>query len=308
MASLAKIVRNAFEAGIVEYVSLVEKTARLLASEKGSIGSLTIDGRLVRAQPSGQAIVVGDLHGDLESLVDMMKASKFIEKASHNSEVLLVFLGDYGDRGSYSAEVYYVVLKLKQLFPEKVVLMRGNHEGPDDLLAHPHDLPQNLQVRFGKEGATVYSKIRELFAHLYNGVGLEDFCVMLHGGVPSQASSLEDLKFAHLKHPEERHLEEILWSDPDDAVKGTQPSPRGAGRRFGEDVTQRFLDMLNVKVLIRGHESAPEGFRVNHHGKVLTLFSRKGLPYHNVSGAYLQVDLPVKRQNAHELEPYIHKI
>ena len=45
-------------------------------------------------------------------------------------EATLIFLGDYGDRGDKSAEIYYIILKLKLAFPEQVVLLRGNHEAP----------------------------------------------------------------------------------------------------------------------------------------------------------------------------------
>jgi len=306
MIDITEIARRALEANSAEYTSLIRESTELLASERGQMGNLTIEGRLVKVKASREAIVVGDLHGDLESLVYVLKSSKFIKKATQD-KILLIFLGDYGDRGSYSLEVYYLILKLKQFFPQKVVLMRGNHEGPDDLLAYPHDLPENLQARFGKEGSVVYSKIRELFQHLFTAMVVDELCVMIHGGVPSRASSLKDLIFAHLMHPKERHLEEILWSDPDETITGTYPSPRGAGKLFGKDVTQKFLNMLNVRFLIRGHEPSQSGFKINHKGKILTLFSRKGLPYFNSSAAYLQLDLSIKPQNAYELMPYIHK-
>lgn len=307
MTKLAVIARNALKANSIEYIDLIEESTETLASEKGRIGNLNIEGRLVNAKPSGKAVVIGDLHGDLDSLTHILNATRFVEKADQNKEILLIFLGDYGDRGPHSPEVYYVVLKLKQLFPRKVVLMRGNHEGPDDLLAHPHDLPENMQARFDKEGSEVYLKIRELFQHLYTSVVIEELCVMIHGGAPSQISSLKDLEFAHSKHPKESHLEEILWSDPNETIQGTYPSPRGAGRLFGEDVTRRFLDLLNVKMLIRAHEPAQDGFKIGHNGKVLTLFSRKGPPYFNSSAAYLQVDLSLKPENIHEIVPYIHR-
>jgi diadenosine tetraphosphatase ApaH/serine/threonine PP2A family protein phosphatase len=307
MTDLAEMARKALEADSTEYISLIEKAAKLLALEKGQTGNLSIEGRLVNVKASAEAIVVGDLHGDLESLVYILNTSGFVEKASQDKEILLIFLGDYGDRGIYSPEVYYLVLKLKQLFPQKIVLMRGNHEGPDDLLAYPHDLPENLRARFGEEGSVVYSKIRKLFPYLYNAVVVDEIYVMVHGGVPSSVSSIEDLIFAHLKHPKERHLEEILWSDPDETIKGTYPSPRGAGRFFGEDVTQKFLSMLGVKILIRGHEPAQNGFKISHNGKILTLFSRKGSPYFNSLAAYLQLDLSLKPRNVYELMPYIHK-
>jgi len=253
----------------------------------------------------GEAIVVGDIHGDLESLVEILRGCDFLNRAQKNENVILIFLGDYGDRGVYSPEVYYIVLRLKETFPEKVVLMRGNHEGPEDLLAYPHDLPTQLHERFGEEWKSAYVKLRELFNHLHNAVLVENGCVMLHGGVPSQAKSIDDLAYAHLKHPRESHLEEILWSDPEEGLNGICPSPRGAGKLFGEDVTAKFLKMLGVKVLIRGHEPTEEGFKINHNGKILTLFSRRGAPYLNDRAAYLQLNLSEKWETAHQLKRFV---
>jgi protein phosphatase len=299
------LVNNAIKVKVDEFLRLIEEVSRLLAEEKGNVGNLRINGRLASLTPKGEAVVVGDLHGDLESLVHILESSRFVEKAHEKENSILVFLGDYGDRGSHSPEVYYIVLKLKELFPEKVVLMRGNHEGPEDILAYPHDLPDQLHGKFGEEGLNAYAKLRELFNHLYNAVLVEDRCILLHGGVPSMASRLEDIAYAHEKHPTESHLEEILWSDPEEGVRGTYPSPRGAGKLFGEDVTEKFLNMLGVKVLIRGHEPSGEGFKINHGGRILTLFSRRGPPYYNDHGAYLHLDLSKPIENAMQLEKFV---
>jgi len=284
-----------------EFLKLVENTIQLLAEENGRVGSLRITGKLVRAPPIGEAVIVGDIHGDLESLIYILKNSNFVKKASEDEDVLLIFLGDYGDRGLHSPEVYHVVLKLKELFPERVVLMRGNHEGPDDLLAYPHDLPTHLNRKFGERGPNVYSKLRELFIYLYTAVLVDERYILLHGGAPSQASTTDDVAYAHEKHPRERHLEEILWSDPFEGIKGTYPSPRGAGRLFGENITYKLLELFDIKALIRGHEPSGDGFKTNHSGKVITIFSRRGPPYYNDYGAYLHLDISQKVENAKQL-------
>ena len=294
----------AMKVEVDEFLQLVKDITQVLDNESGQVGNLKITGRLVSIPPVGEAMVVGDIHGDLQSLKYILKHSGFVEKAEN---VFIVFLGDYGDRGPYSPEVYYVVLKLKQLFPEQVVLMKGNHEGPPDLLAYPHDLPTHLHRKFGESSSDVYKELRKFFDCLYNAVLIENKYIMLHGGVPSQASMIEDVAYAHMKHPRERHLEEILWSDPHEGIKGTYASPRGAGRLFGEDITDKLLKMLHVKVLIRGHEPSDEGFKINHGGKVLTLFSRRGPPYHNNYGAYLRISLSEEVGDATQLVGYIHK-
>lgn len=290
-----------------EFLQLVETVTERLANERGQVGKLRITGRLAVVPASGEATVVGDIHGDLESLRHVLSDCEFTEKARKSKGHYLVFLGDYGDRGAYSPEVYYVVLRLKEQFPENVILMRGNHEGPKDLLAYPHDLPLHLRRKFAEDEPKVYAKLTELFNNLYTAVLVDKRCIMLHGGVPSRVSSIEDIAYAHEKHPQESHLEEILWSDPAEDIAGTCPSPRGAGRLFGEDVTNRFLKLLNVHVLIRGHEPSPEGFKINHKGKILTLFSRKGAPYYNTQGAYLQLNLSETIKNAEQLKRYVRK-
>jgi diadenosine tetraphosphatase ApaH/serine/threonine PP2A family protein phosphatase len=292
---------------VEEFLTLIKQVSNQLANENGRVGTLQITGRLVEVLPTGVTIIVGDLHGDLKSLLYILDETNFFSKIKTRDDTLLIFLGDYGDRGIKSPEVYYFVLKLKETFPEHVILMRGNHEGPPDLLASPHDLPSHLERKFGKEGREAYMKLRKLFNHLYIGVIITDMCVLLHGGVPSKATTVSDIRFAHETHPQKRHLEEILWNDPVNGIKGTIASPRGAGRLFGEDVTHKLLKMLNVKTLIRGHQSCPEGYKLDHNQKVLTLFSRKGPPYNNNLAAYLYLDHSQKLKTPKQFLQGIHK-
>jgi len=305
--NVSQMAKEALEVRFEDFASLVEETAQLLAEEDGFVGNFDVVGRLVKIKPLGKAIMVSDLHGDLESLVHILKEANVLQKLKQNNNAVLVFLGDYGDRGSYSVEVYHIVLKLKLLFPQQVILMRGNHEGPQDLLASPHDLPMQFHAKFGEKWRIVYSRIHELFKYLYNAVLVEKRYLIIHGGLPSQAKTIEDLAYALAKHPNQRLLEDMLWSDPTETIKGVCESPRGAGRLFGENITNEMLRRFNVKILIRGHEPCRDGFQINHGGKVLTLFSRKGSPYFNVQGAFLNVELSEKFESAEQLIPYIHK-
>jgi len=306
-------VRCALETDCDHFNQLADEAMHLLSAENGRIGNLDIEGRLVNVEPKGQAVIIGDLHGDLESLVDILKGSSFLERMNRNHDGLMIFLGDYGDRGAYSVEIYYVVLRLKLLFPEQVVLMRGNHElfwahgGQDDLAPSPHDMPVQFQARFGERGDEAYGKIRNLFEHLYSALLVQERYLMIHGGLSEKARQPEDFAYAHASYPKVRLLEDMLWSDPDDSINGVRESPRGAGKLFGENVTENVLGRFGVKILIRGHEPCEEGYKINHSGRVLTLFSSKGSPYFNSHGAYLEVDLSRRFDNAKQLVPYTHK-
>ena len=102
-------------------------------------------------------------------------------------------------------------------------------------------------------------------------------------------------------------LEDLLWSDPTEDNAEVEASPRGAGKLFGRSVTTQVLTRLQAKILIRGHEASDSGYKINHNGKVLTLFSRKGSPYFNGFGAYLQLPLEQKFQTANRLEPWVRQ-
>jgi diadenosine tetraphosphatase ApaH/serine/threonine PP2A family protein phosphatase len=305
--NLSSVVQESKAVQSDDFIELLEQTIALLHGESGRIGNQTVAEGLVKLEPLGEALVIGDVHGDLESLIAILKSSGFTQKLAASKDTTLVFLGDYGDRGARSTEVYYTILKLKLAFPEQVILLRGNHEGPEDLMASPHDLPMQFQFRFKEDGRAVYSKVRKLFACLYNAVLVEERYLMVHGGLSPEITTAQDLANANKTHPEKDVLEDLLWSDPNDTVKSVLYSPRGAGKLFGKSVTEKVLQKLGVKILIRGHEPCEEGYKLNHDGKVLTLFSRKGAPYFNAYGAYLQLPLLEKLESAEQLVPWIHK-
>jgi len=305
--NLSSVVQESKVVQSASFIELLTEVIELLRGESGRIGNQTVTEGLVKLEPVGEALVIGDLHGDLESFIAILKSSGFMQKLAASKDSTLIFLGDYGDRGARSAEVYYTILRLKLAFPEQVILLRGNHEGPEDLMASPHDLPLQFQFRFKEDGRAVYSKVRELFACLYNAVLVEERYLMVHGGLSPEITSAQDLANANATHPANDVLEDLLWSDPNDTVRNVLYSPRGAGKLFGESVTEKVLQNIGVKILIRGHEPCEEGYKLNHNGKVLTLFSRKGAPYFNAHGAYLQLPLSEKVENAEQLVPWIHK-
>lgn len=281
-----KWTEKAFEASVEEFLAIIEEAKGVLEAEKESraqSGLIRISPRAVK-----NVVIVGDIHGDMESLVHILKD---IEAVNADR---IVFLGDYGDRGSESVEVYYLLLKLKvsegkgKEKEKKIIMLRGNHEGPPDMPVMPHDLPLLFTKKYGVRGKEVYEKLKELWEYLPYAVLVEGRYLMLHGGLPVNVASIEDIAFAHDSHPASSNFEEILWNDPIEG-KGDFYSLRGAGRMFGEDVTERGLRYLGVKTLIRSHEPC-EGVEVRQGGKVLTLFSRKGSPYFNTRAAYLILD------------------
>lgn len=70
-----------------------------------------------------RTLVIGDVHGALNALKEVMK------KAEVKSDDLLIFLGDYVDGWSDSAKTIDFLIDLKQR--QKCIMLKGNH---DDLI------------------------------------------------------------------------------------------------------------------------------------------------------------------------------
>ncbi len=222
--------------------------------------------------------IVGDIHGDFTSL-------KYIIENTKNNRI--IFLGDYIDRGDHQLESIITVFLLKIKYPDKVFLLRGNHEPLIGLEPYPHDFPMHL-IRF-KDWISLYKKFLDVFQKLPYTILIEDSAILLHGGLPVD---LKDSIFEYFEvgNPSEKLLEQILWNDPTDDVDFYIHNPRGAGYLFGEIVTKHALKISNTKILIRGHEACSNGYKFNHGKKVLTIFSRKGKPYFNRFAAFLEIN------------------
>ena len=84
-------------------------------------------------------IVVGDIHGNLKSLLKLLKLN-------YEKPCKFLFLGDYIERGKYSIEVLVLLMLLKLKRPERFYLLRGNHE--DILLNYHFGFIQECEIKY----------------------------------------------------------------------------------------------------------------------------------------------------------------
>ena len=64
----------------------------------------------------------GDIHGQFYDLQELFKVGGDCPRTNY------LFIGDFVDRGFYSVETFLLLLALKVRYPDRIWLVRGNHE------------------------------------------------------------------------------------------------------------------------------------------------------------------------------------
>jgi len=213
-------------------------------------------------------LVVGDLHGDLESCV---KAAKCFEE---DEEAGIVFLGDYVDRGLYQIGVINTVLSMKLKNPERVFLLRGNHETPS--MNFSYGFLYLLIRRFRKDYEKVYDAYLKVFSEMPFAALLNDSVILLHGGLARSIKRIKDFEEAGKGgvEPEDTRIFETIWNDPSEDIEDFSPNPRGPGiYYFGKNALQSFLKENGLRIMVRSHEPVAKGYEVLFQGSLIIVFS-----------------------------------
>jgi hypothetical protein len=285
---------------------VLEETLRIIEAQRDSNGNINHD--LVEIAVPERLAIVGDLHGDLQTLekiLNELDSAGFLE--DRNSQ--LVFLGDYIDRGKNSVSVLYTLFKLKCDFPDGVILMKGNHEAPLQFPFRQHDFPAKMQEEF-INGRELYQKTLTIFEVLPVATVVTEKLLLVHGGLPRIEDMENARKILSLAGEQKKVLEEILWNDPRElgTEQSWEKSRRSYGVHFGRPVTNAWIRALGVKAVVRGHEPSP-GFNITHGGKILTLFScRESYPSYGAAFISASKQELEALKNAEDLIPCIHKL
>jgi serine/threonine-protein phosphatase PP1 catalytic subunit len=212
--------------------------------------------------------IFGDIHGQFGDMV------RFFEMAGLPSENQFLFMGDYVDRGNNSVEVVALLFALKIVFPDKVWVLRGNHECPE--VNALYGLLGECEERFGDDAKLVFTKINEALISLPLCAVINEKIFCVHGGISPHLNKLADIDAINrfVAIPDSGLLCDLLWSDPSPSLKEEWgASARGVSCTFSDASVAAFLRRNRLQLICRAHQLVPDGYRFFANNKLITVFS-----------------------------------
>ena len=232
---------------------------------------------VLRARPNvarvaAPVVICGDLHGQF---YDMLTIFDLAGQPSAGTKYL--FLGDYVDRGFFSTEIVFYLCAMVLCHPDRVVLLRGNHE--TRLMCEFMTFFDECKHKYNED---IYEAFQEFFqtlqiAAVVSGTPNGD-CLCVHGGIGPELRTLADFeaidRFCEI--PKKTPFWDVVWADPlpeldsgdtdfdsEDKWEAATFLPntfRHSSVLYGLRATRKFLKHNRLCTIIRGHQVQQEGY------------------------------------------------
>lgn len=220
--------------------------------------------------PQGRIYFVGDTHGNFGVTVHAFKHLNPSPNSIHTRFDKIIFLGDFIDRGLHAIYNVNFLMSMKALYPDRVILIRGNHETRDT----------NMRYGFYDEIISKYSMpifelYNQIFAKLPLAVLTWNQLFAVHGGIPEGLEHLNQINgLDEEMDPDDRITFQILWNDPVEREGQFFKNSRGKySRTFGKEAFNYFLQKHSIKTILRAHEIQKKGYRQYFDTRLISLDS-----------------------------------
>ena len=210
--------------------------------------------------------ICGDIHGQFYDLLRIFEICKYPPQSK------FLFLGDYVDRGKKSLECILLLLCLKIKYPEKIFLLRGNHESADinRIYGFYDECKRKVSLK-------IYKKFCNIFNILPITAIVGEKILCMHGGLALDLKTITQLKTIKrpTEIPEEGLLCDLVWSDPDETVlfDFMTNKERGISVCFSKQTVEEFNEKNGLDLICRAHQVVEEGFQFFANMKLITIFS-----------------------------------
>ena len=190
---------------------------------------------------------------------------------------LTLTTGDYVDRGLFSIETISLLICLKLRYPDRVHLIRGNHESRG--VTQSYGFYTECSRKYGN--AAVWHYFTDMFDYLSLSCVIDDKIFCVHGGLSPSIHSIDQIKIIDRfrEIPHEGPMADLVWSDPDAERDEFSLSPRGAGYTFGAQVVKKFLEVNSMNHILRAHQLCNEGYMVMFDDQLSTVWSAPNYCY-----------------------------
>ena len=208
--------------------------------------------------------VCGDIHGQYYDLL------RIFEHCGYPGEYNYLFLGDYVDRGKQSLETVCLLMCYKIKYPEKVTLLRGNHESSvtNRIYGFYDECKRRYNVR-------IWRSFTDLFNWLPVAAIIDEKILCMHGGLSPELKNLQNIQAISRPTdiPDTGLLCDLLWSDPDKDALEYDENDRGVSVIFGEKIVQDFNKKNDLDLIIRAHQVVDDGYEFFAQRQLITIFS-----------------------------------
>uniref|UniRef100_A0A0K0E6H3 Serine/threonine-protein phosphatase n=1 Tax=Strongyloides stercoralis TaxID=6248 RepID=A0A0K0E6H3_STRER len=247
------------------------KVAEIFASEPSLL--------IINSETKNETfLILSDLHGCLEVLIYNLHYHYCLPKNK------IIILGDYVDKGPDDAYMCFLLFLLKICWPDKIFLLKGNHEIRD--INRQKKFPDNCGKLFGDQNT--FYVFNFVFERMPIAAIWNNSVYLAHGGISQWITSRDDI--GNIKRPLKLNrtvklrllITDILWSDPyrksysknEPFTRFFYPSKRGCGYAFSREGLEAIMKYLNVSMIIRGHQTSSEGFVEEYKGICYTVHSK----------------------------------
>ena len=127
--------------------------------------------------------ICGDIHGQFDDLTELFN------KGGKCPDTNYLFMGDFVDRGFNSVETFLLLLALKVRYPDRITLIRGNHEPRQ--ITQVYGFYDECMRKYGS--INVWRYCTEIFDYLPISAIIDGRIFCIHGGLSPTIDTIDEI-------------------------------------------------------------------------------------------------------------------